>query len=114
MKTYQGGCHCGQVRYEVSTDLARVIECNCTICSKHGLLLTFVPAEQFKKISGEPKEYLFYKQKIHHLFCTACGVESYAHADGRDGKLAYAINVRCLEGVDLTAVTRTPFDGKSL
>ena len=41
-KTYEGSCHCGKVRYTVETDLARVIECNCSICRRTGTLLTFV------------------------------------------------------------------------
>jgi hypothetical protein len=44
-KTYSGGCHCGKVRYDVTTDLARIIECNCSICSKKAALLTFVPVD---------------------------------------------------------------------
>ena len=45
MRTYTGGCHCGQVRYEVTTDLAAVVSCNCSICTKRGLLLNFVSPE---------------------------------------------------------------------
>ena len=43
-KTYTGGCHCGKVRYEATTDLGQVLSCNCSICTKRGLLLSFVPA----------------------------------------------------------------------
>ena len=62
----EGGCHCGKVRYQVATDLAKVMSCNCSICSKHGLILTFVPEAQFKLLSGEGElqEYLFNKQVI--------------------------------------------------
>ena len=37
MKTYQGSCHCGRVRFEVRTELTRVSECNCSICRRKGL-----------------------------------------------------------------------------
>jgi hypothetical protein len=37
-----GGCHCGQVRFECTTDLAMVTACNCSICTKKGLHFTFV------------------------------------------------------------------------
>jgi hypothetical protein len=38
VRTYEGGCHCGAVRFEAKTDLGQVITCTCSICAKHGLL----------------------------------------------------------------------------
>ena len=115
MKKYTGGCHCGKARYEVSTDLNTVITCNCSHCEKRGLLLTFVPPEQFKLLSGEESlsEYQFNKKVIHHLFCPACGVESFARGTSPDGKSMYAINVRCLDGINLGSLTLKSVDGRS-
>jgi hypothetical protein len=116
-QTYKGSCHCGKVSYEVKTDLAQVYSCNCSICTKKGYLLTFVPPEQFKLLSGEEKaltDYQFNKMNIHHLFCPACGVQSFARGKRRDGSPMTAINVRCLEGVDLESLNVTKVDGKSL
>ena len=115
-KTYTGGCHCGSVRYKVTTDLSQVISCNCSICSKKGHLLTFVPTDAFELSSGEGKvtDYQFNRMNIHHLFCSTCGISSYGTGTGPDGKRMYSINVRCLEGVDLSALKVTPFDGASL
>ena len=113
---YQGGCHCGKVRFEVEADLGRVMACNCSICAKHGLLLTFVGSDKFKLVSGEREltDYQFNKKEIHHLFCRSCGVESFARGTAPDGREMVAINVRCLDGIDLGALTTAPFDGKSL
>src|SRR5205823_2202539 len=87
-KKYTGGCHCGKVRYEVTTDLTRVLDCNCSHCSKKGLLLNFVTADQFTLLSGEESlsDYQFNKKVIHHLFCRACGVESFARGTAQDGR----------------------------
>ena len=46
MRTVTGGCHCGLVRFEAPIDMASAIACNCSICQKKGLLLTFVPEER--------------------------------------------------------------------
>src|ERR1700747_191740 len=43
-QTYSGGCQCGAVRYEVAADIRQVISCNCSRCSRLGLLLAFAPA----------------------------------------------------------------------
>lgn len=116
MRSYEGGCHCGRVRYDVETDLAMVLECNCSICQKRGALLTFVPASQFSLRSGEDAlaDYQFNKKIVHHLFCKICGIASFARGRGPDGAEMVAINVRCLDGVDLDALSLTPFDGKSM
>jgi hypothetical protein len=116
-KTYTGGCHCGAVRYEVQADLANVMQCNCSICSKRGLMLTFAGADQFKLLSGGDllKDYQFNKKVIHHVFCPTCGVESFANGTRPgDGAKMVAVNVRCLDGVDLDVLKPKRFDGRSV
>lgn len=114
-KTYSGGCHCGTVRYEATADLGSVISCGCSICTKRGSLLAFVPAQQFTLRSGQDAltDYRFNTKKIQHLFCRVCGVESFARGTTPDGAAMVALNIRCLDDVDLAALTITPFDGKS-
>jgi hypothetical protein len=116
MAKHSGRCHCGHVCYEVETDLARVMSCNCSICQKRGALLTFVPAAKFTPISGEDDltDYQFNKKIVHHLFCHTCGVGSFAKGRAPDGTEMVAVNVRCLDDVDLGQLTPTPFDGKNL
>lgn len=112
---YQGGCHCGRVRYEVDFEIQNGLSCNCSICQKRGALLAFVPDRQFTLLSGENDliDYQFAKKVIHHLFCKVCGVGSFAK--GRDGqKMMYAINLRCLDNVDLDKVPVVKYDGRSL
>ncbi len=65
-KIYAGGCHFWNVRFAATMKLAEVLECNCSICSKTGSLLTFVPPEQFALLSGEdrPSDYQFGSKSI--------------------------------------------------
>jgi hypothetical protein len=116
MKTHQGGCHCGNVRYDVKMDLGEVMECNCSICSKTGSLLAFTGEDQFELKSGKEQlhDYQFAAKNIHHFFCEKCGIRSFARGKGPDGKPMVAINVRCLEDVDLGALKVKSFDGRSL
>ena len=114
---HTGGCHCGKVRYQVEIDLAQpVIACNCSMCGRSGTLLAFVPAEKFELLQGEDslKDYKFNKHAIHHLFCTSCGIKSCARGASADGKEMAAINVRCIDDVDLAALKINNFDGKSM
>lgn len=114
-KTYRGGCHCGKVRYDVTTALAPMIACNCSICAKRAPLLTFVPESAFTLLAGENDltDYRFNTKKLAHLFCKECGIESFARGAGPDGKPMVAVNARCLEGVDVDALEVTRFDGRS-
>ncbi len=113
---HSGGCHCGHVRFEVEISLEPIVSCNCSICQKRGALLTFVPAPQFKLLSGQDDltDYQFNKKIIHHLFCSHCGVASFAQGTGPDGSEMIAINVRCLDDVDPAALSPMSFDGRSL
>ncbi len=116
METYQGGCHCKLVRYEVKLDLAPpVLECNCSHCQAKGMLLSFVDAGDFTLISGEDAltEYRFNTEKIEHLFCKKCGVQAFGRGNKKDGTPTVAVNVRSIDGVDLATLTRMPVDGKS-
>ncbi|MBX5480458.1 MAG: GFA family protein [Myxococcaceae bacterium] len=112
---HHGSCHCGAVRYRVEIDLSKpVIQCNCSICSRSGTLLAFVPESAFVLEKGEDNltDYQFGKKVIHHLFCKTCGVRSFARGSGPNGPTV-AINTRCLEDVDTTRLKVMHFDGKS-
>jgi hypothetical protein len=115
-KTFNGSCHCGRVRFEVTADLARVIECNCSHCARKGFLLTAVTPDQFTLRSGEQElsDYRFNKKVIHHLFCRTCGVQPFSRGKMPDGSAALVVNVRCLEGVDVSALKPMPFDGRNM
>ena len=112
---HQGSCHCGKVAFEVDGDIQQVTECNCSHCSRKGLLLWFVPRRQLqlKTPEGALATYLFNKHVIQHRFCKACGVQPFGLGKDPKGNEMAAINVRCLPEVDLAKLKRVPFDGKS-
>jgi hypothetical protein len=116
-QTYTGGCQCGKVRYDVTLDLSNpVVACNCSRCGRLGSLLTFAPADDFKLLSGEGglTDYQFNKHVILHLFCSTCGIESFARGKRpTDGADVIAVNARCLDGVDVDALEVKKVDGRS-
>jgi hypothetical protein len=115
MTSYTGSCHCGAIRSSVSGTIGPVIECNCSMCSPKGSLLWFVPRSEFRLETPEKdvSTYKFNKHVIEHKFCANCGIGPYALGRDPKGNEMAAINVRCLEGVDLQALQRMPFDGRS-
>ena len=112
-QTYRGGCHCGAVRFEVTADIQDVTDCNCSVCTKKGFLHLIVAPEKFRLLQGEEAlvTYRFNTGTAKHSFCGRCGIHAFytprSHPDKVD------VNVRCLEGVDLAALTIVPFDGRN-
>jgi hypothetical protein len=114
-QTYSGSCHCGAVAYAVELDTSTALKCNCSICSKLGAVWAFAPKARFELKSGEAAQgdYLFNKKRLHHRFCSACGIESYAEGTAPDGSPMVGINLRCLEGVDVEKLSPRLHDGRS-
>ncbi len=116
-KTYTGSCHCGAVRYEADMDLSGpAITCNCSMCSRMGSVLAFVPQTQFRLLSGEDvlTDYQFNKKVVHHLFCSKCGIRSFARGAMPDGTPIAAVNLRCVDGVDVSTLQTHHYDGKNM
>ena len=113
-----GGCHCGAVRWEAELADAPVpaLDCNCSVCSRTGFLHVMAPHSDFELITGRDAltSYRFGTGAAEHLFCKTCGVESFATGTAPTGDRMVAINVRCLDGFEIDAVTPVKFDGKSL
>lgn len=110
-KTYPGSCHCGAVRFEADTDLAEgTFRCNCSICFKSRAWLAAVPAASFRLLAGEEKlrDYQFGQKRIHHFFCSACGVRPYSQGQDPKGNRFYAVRVNCLDGVDAKEMVDAP------
>jgi hypothetical protein len=116
-QTYSGGCQCGKVRYEVEMDIGEVLACNCSRCGRLGSLLAFTPATQFKLLSGDAAltKFEFNKHTIQHQFCSTCGIQSFAlGTNPKTGARMAAINVRCVDGIDVDALEVRKVDGRSL
>src|SRR5262249_52432692 len=113
METYEGGCHCGRVRFRVRGDLGTVTECNCSMCTMKGFLHLIVPRAEFEVLAGhdELTTYTFNTGIARHTFCRTCGIHPFYVPRSDPDKID--VNVRCLEGVDLSAVQPRPFDGRN-
>lgn len=111
---YQGSCHCGQVAYDVEGEIQGALACNCSMCQRKGSLLWFVPRAQFRLRTPEDAAatYTFNKHVIKHRFCPTCGIHPYAEGVDPKGNPMAAINLRCIEGIDLDAIPVQHYDGR--
>jgi hypothetical protein len=112
----KGSCHCGRIRFEVDGSVNEVTACNCSICSRKGTLMWFVPSDRLRLLTPaeDMSTYTFNKHAIKHRFCPTCGMHPFGEAKDPSGNEMAAINVRCLEDIDLTSLAVKHFDGRSL
>lgn len=114
----KGSCHCGRVAFEVEGDLPpAVMACNCSICQRRGSLLWFVARDQLRLATPEADlaTYRFGTERIRHRFCEVCGCAPFGEGeDPKTGAKMAAVNVRCLDDIDLSAFEIKHFDGRSL
>ena len=99
-QTYQGGCHCGRVRFAVTADLDGITECNCSICTKKGIWHLIVPRAQFELLSGEDEltTYTFNTGVAQHTFCSHCGMHAFYIPRSQPHRIL--VNARCLDDID--------------
>jgi hypothetical protein len=110
--SYEGGCHCGAVRFRVRVECFEAEECNCSVCRKKGYLHLIVPPEHFELLCGEEAlaTYTFNTGIAKHHFCRDCGVAAFyrprSHPDH------YDVNLRCLDEDLIDRFAILPFDGR--
>jgi hypothetical protein len=112
---YEGGCHCGAVRYTINLDLDKgTLRCNCSLCSKSRAWFAFAPADRFRLESGGGKQ-IHYRwtppgkpgPNLTYHICNICGVRT--HAEGMDpkGNAIIAIQVATLERADPNVLAKS-------
>jgi hypothetical protein len=113
---YRGSCHCGRIAFEAEGKLDGAMSCNCSICQRKGSLLWFIPRDSFRLLTPEENasSYTFNKHVIKHRFCLTCGMNPFSEGIDPKGNRMAAINIRCLEGIDLADVPVSRFDGRAL
>ncbi len=111
-KWYDGGRHCGSVRFRLRIEVPEALECNCSICTKKGFINLITAPEDIVLVQGEEHltTYRFNTRTAEHRFCRTCGIHPFSRPRSHPG--SYGVNARCLD--DGHAFLRiTPFDGEN-
>jgi hypothetical protein len=104
------------VAFEVEGTIESALACNCSMCQRKGSLLWFVPRDALRLTTPDSNAstYTFNKHAIKHRFCPNCGIHPYGEGTDPKGQRTAAVNIRCLEGVDLASIPVTHFDGRAM
>ena len=109
----EGGCHCGRVRFRAEVDIDRVSTCNCSMCTKKGILLLACELDRFELLKGKTAltAYTFGSGVAQHTFCATCGMHAFYIPRSNPDRLT--VNARCLDGIDPAQLVSTgTFDGR--
>lgn len=115
MNTYKGSCHCGNVQFEVDAEIDRVRSCDCSICTKRGALNYRVPQQSLRLLTTWENLTLYQwgSRTAEDYFCHRCGILTFRRPSHpspqelREGMKPFdgwAVNVRCLQGIELDAL----------
>jgi hypothetical protein len=110
--TFEGGCHCGRIRFRVRAERLEALDCSCSNFTMKGFHHLIVTKDAFELLAGEGAltTYTFNTGVAKHTFCKVCGVHPFytprSHPDGVD------VNVRCLDGEAQARFRVVPFDGR--
>lgn len=85
LKAYQGACHCNAVNFTVTLpplDEYTVLQCNCSLCSAHGLIMAHAPFKCLDlpaDVDGKLTSYTAPAESGSKTmtFCRLCGVALY-------------------------------------
>lgn len=100
IKTYKAFCHCGAVEFEITSDLAELTTCDCSLCVKKNALMVKVHEDDFKLVSAPTavSEYRWNTNIARHYFCKTCGIYTFHRKQAMPDH--YGVNVFCLDGID--------------
>jgi hypothetical protein len=113
--TYTGSCHCGGIAFEVEGEIDSGLACNCSICSRRAsTLVRSTIQSEAKTPESSLATYTFNKHVIKHHFCPKCGIHTFGEATDPKGNAMAAVNLRCIQNIDVDAVPVHHFDGRSI
>jgi hypothetical protein len=113
---YNGGRHCGRIAFQSRRrHRSKAIECNCSLCSKRGHLLAFVPRDKFvlKTPEKDLSTYTFNTHRIRHQLLLAMRLRPVRRSESTERRGDGFINMRCIEGFEPEQVKIRKFDGRS-
>jgi hypothetical protein len=114
MPLYHGSCHCGAVRFTVTSEIVEGYTCDCSLCRKKNALMANVHESKLTITAGEDKLGLYqWNARIaKHYFCTLCGI--YPFHKKRSMPDHYGVNLNALDDFDPKSVPVRAADGKDM
>jgi hypothetical protein len=113
-RRHTGSCHCGSVRFAITTDFPELTTCDCSICRRKNALMVKVHEDQFELLAGADhlSEYQFHTKTARHFFCKVCGI--YPFHRKRVTPDFVGVNVFCLDDFEPEGIPVRATVGKGM
>jgi len=107
---YSANCHCGTVTYTFlipSLEHLKVVDCDCSICTRNGYLLVFPDRKEVVFYTGYDHlhSYAFGEKRMSHQFCPTCGssvmIDFHGGPSAVEGGDRLGLNVRMVQDINL-------------
>ncbi len=114
MPRHKGACHCGDVVFEITSDLAELTTCDCSLCVKKNALMVKVHEDDFTLLSDDASvsEYRWNTKIARHYFCKTCGIYTFHRKQAMPDH--YGVNIFCLDNIDPKTIPVRPTEGASM
>jgi hypothetical protein len=89
----EGGCYCGEIRYQSTGAVAASAQCHCRECQYftggNANVCIAVPADEFRFTKGDPAEFTRgdLDAPVTRLFCATCGTAIGNHSPSRENAM---------------------------
>ena len=114
IRSLEGSCHCGTVRFQVQAAVTELTTCDCSLCKMRNALMLKVPEQALTIQQGEAALTLYQwnTRRAKHYFCSHCGI--YVFHRKRSMPDHFGINVFCLKDFDPATVPGRATEGASM
>ncbi len=108
-----GSCHCGAVRFELSTTPEYLTRCNCTYCSRAGGLWAHDEIDRIA-VSYAPDDvvrYIWGDRTLAFISCKVCGCTTHWESLRPQTHSWMAVNCNMAKPEDIAGLRVRNFDG---
>jgi len=108
----RASCHCGSVNLEIEAPPTEVIECNCSLCRRYGVLWAYYALDQVRVLTSDPptKVYVWNGRTTEFQHCQNCGcVTHWSPVDLARNRMA--VNARLMDPETLASARIRHLDG---
>jgi hypothetical protein len=119
MPTHRGSCHCGNLQFEIESEVERVFKCNCSFCVRRAATLHVVSPDRFRFVKGHAGDIdganVYGAGVFLHHFCPNCGIHCFTIREAnRRHDPGVVLNMGCFDSHLTDGLVPTSFDGASL